>query len=176
MVAGKQWGLTGFDAHGHGHRCSRTRQVSPPCLCSGCVVGTHRPPAHSTFCCLAVRVLLSSGLTSSRKASLASQEARSTLPSLRDPVLSWFPGCLALHSPTVSLPWTTGFFFCHLPGRLLRDRGARMNPSGIEEGRRLPCNPDGCTLSDFAFQRLLPHRVCSAFACSPLVMGGSSPL
>lgn len=108
--------------------------------------------------------------------------------------VSGFPGG-TLHfafsqGPSAFLvPWVSGsalsdsqsalddrVFFCHLPGRLLRDRGARMNPSGIEEGRRLPCNPDGCTLSDFAFQRLLPHRVCSAFACSPLVMGGSSPL
>lgn len=116
MVAGKQWGLTGFDAHGHGHRCSRTRQVSPP----GCQ-GPAQLRAH----------FLQEGVSGFPGGTL--RFAFSQGPSAF--LVPWVSGS-ALSDSQSALD--DRVFFCHLPGRLLRDRGARMNPSGIEEGRRLP--------------------------------------
>lgn len=53
-----------------------------------------------------------------------------------DALLSWSQGCLALHSLADSLLWKAGS--CLLPGKSLRNREARTNPSSIEEERCLP--------------------------------------
>ena len=99
-----------------------------------CGVSTHQPPLLTLY--------------------LFSRHSCSRHPSIKleplpegDALLSWSQGCLALHSPADSLPWNAES--CHLPGRSLRSREVRTNPSGIEEGRCLPllCSLDGRTLA-----------------------------
>lgn len=147
-----------FRAHGHWCRCHCAPQGPHACICS---VWCQYTPASRTyvppFVCrsevsLAGALLLQGEVSGfpvgtlcfassprlylfSRHSCLCHRPLKlGPLPE-RDALLSWSQGCLAPHSLADSLIWDGES--CHLPDRSLRNRETKMNPSLIEEGRRL---------------------------------------
>lgn len=112
-------------------RCSRASQAPPPCICSSC--GVYTPASCMLHLCLAVMVLLSSGLTFFRKESL-----------------------LCLLSGMLCFPGPVGIWLCTLQHSICsatflacrcRTEGPKRTHLALRKGVAFLCHLNGCILT-----------------------------